>query len=68
MLREIVNINQIEILGQRPSFFMKWRLKKLWANNVYQFKNVTWSKKYIHLSPCKRLIKNDDFITKDTLL
>lgn len=42
MLREIVNINQIEILGQRPSFFMKWRLKNAGQIvSVYQFKNVT---------------------------
>lgn len=69
LLREIVNINQIKIIGQRPSFFTKWRLKSA-VQIVYlsQLKDVTQSKKkYIHLSPCKNLIKNDDFITKETL-
>lgn len=41
-----MNINQIKIIGQRPSFFMKWRLKSA-VQIVYlsQLKDVTQSKK-----------------------
>lgn len=39
MLREILNINQTEIPGQIPSFFMKWKLKKTqkkhWAKSIH---------------------------------
>lgn len=74
MLREILNINQTEIPGQIPSFFMKWKFKKKQKKPLgkeYPSIHLKMShrvKKCIHLSPCKRLIKSDGFITKDTLL